>query len=164
LGRLRQNKLSQIRNLWDKNYTIVEISEKTGVSRGTIAKYVKQWQKKTSGPPPPSPSPIVLELARSIFRLLADLSIAPYVDQEDFLTQAADDEALRLIQRIGKLDGNVAKSLLTENAYLELLKREGVLDFAVSRDQLDPERLKQREKWLQLMKEISPESLAKFIT
>lgn len=160
--------VDKICSLHEQGFTQLEIAKELGISRSSVAKYVKDWEKeqgKTALTSPPlGLSQIVLELARSVFRLLADLSVAPYVDQEDFLTQAADAEALQLMQRIGELDRNFARLLLTGNAYLESLKRDGVLDLTVSRNHLDQEGLKQREKWLQLMKEICPEALGEFIT
>ena len=164
--RLTKVKVDKILQLFDEGYTKKEIAEKLDVSRGTVSKYIQGQLPRGEGIGDAQNrvlSQIVLELARSIFRLVADLSIAPYVDQ-DFLTQVADSEALQLMQRIGELDRNFAKSLLSGNAYLEFLKRDGVLDLTVSRNQLDQEGLKQREKWLQLMKEICPEALGEFIT
>lgn len=155
LGRLRQAKVNEIKRLWEKGYTLVEISEKTRVARSTISGYIKQWEKTAPTPPPPSTN----ALAKAFFNLLSVWAVAPYLD-EGSVGELIDDLAFDLFSQLAGSTPDV-KTLIAGNPYLSLL-RQDVLDLQVPNDKLAPELLERRQKWLGLLKKF-PESLKELV-
>jgi len=159
MGRLRQSKVAEIKALWEQNYTIAEISEKIHVSRGTISKYTKTWEKEKGTPPGGTASPVLEVLTQAFFNLLLGLSVLKHLNQDD-LPGIADQEALKLLRKLAKTDREFAKHIIKNNDYLTYLKEEGILNFKIPDTDLDAEEIRQRRAWVKLLKEFFPEELA----
>lgn len=159
MGRLRQSKVAEIKALWEQNYTIAEISEKTHVSRGTVSKYTKEWEKEKGTPPGGTASPVLEVVTQAFFNLLLGLSVLRYLDQ-DALSEIADQEALKLLRRLSKTDREFARHIIKNTDYLTYLKEGDILNFKIPDTDLDEEGIRQRRAWVQLLKEFFPEELA----
>ena len=155
MGRLRQSKLNEIKALLEKDYTVVEIHEKTGVSRGVISKYKREWEKERETPP----SSALNALAKAFFDLLSVWAVEPYLD-EDSVEELVDDLAYGLLSQLTGCNPDI-KTLIVDNPYLRHLK-EDVLNLQIPDKRLDPALLKRRQKWLGLLKKF-PESLTEFV-
>ena len=161
MGRLRQSKVAEIKALWQQNYTIAEISEKTHVSRGTVSKYTRQWEAAAPTPLGGTASSLLETVVKSYLELLVCLDVSIYLDKND-LSDLIHEQALRLVEKIAAIDKEFAGKLLNNNPFLEHLRQGDVLNLRISDNELDPESLKRRRQWITLLKNF-PQSLTEFV-
>jgi transcriptional regulator with XRE-family HTH domain len=161
VGRLTKTKVDQIQQLYEQGYTKKEIAEKLDVSRSSIAKYVRESPEGGGREAEAHIRQLLHELAKTLFDLLAHISVMPWLD-EDFVADEADQMALKLMQRIAEVSPEYAKSLIKENPYIEYLKL-GVLDLSKPDEELDENERNQRRAWVTMMKKYYPEKLAQLI-
>ena len=161
MGRLTKVKVDKIRQLFEQGYTKKEIAEKLDVSRGTVAKYVEEQPPKREGVGEAQVQQLLHELVNAFSALLVDLNVLPYIDL-DYIAEAADSVALKLMERIATINPTYAKSLMQENPYIKHLAN-GILDLSKPDEELDEEARKQRHVWVSMMKKFYPEKLAEFV-
>jgi len=162
MGRLTKVKVDQIRQLYEQGYTKKEIADKLGVSRSSIAKYVKETSEGGGREAATHIPQLVHELAKTLFELLAHINVMPWLD-DNCVADGADQMALKLLQKIAEINPEYAKSLIKENPYIEYLQ-DRILDLSTTPDeQLDEEEQRQRRAWVSMMKNYYPEKLAQLI-
>lgn len=128
---------------------------------GTLTKQktdeIRQGAGEAGDPPPP------LEvLCKAFFSLLTALAISPYLG-ENAVEEWSSDQALDLLRNLATSNKDLVRRLIP-NDYVQYLREQGILNLNIPANELDEVGRRQREKWLQLMKEICPEALGRFIT
>lgn len=161
MGRLAKAKIDRIQQLYREGYTKKGIAEKLDISRGTVAKYVEEQPPQREGIGEAQVQQLLHELVNAFSALLVDLNVLPYIDL-DFIAEAADSVALKLMERIAAISPTYAKSLVQENPYIKHLAN-GILDLSKPDEELDEEARKQRHTWISMMKKLYPEQLAEFV-
>lgn len=158
LGRLTKLKIDEIKKLYGEGWTKKEVAQKVGVSRSTVLKYVGREQERLETPHPP---PLEV-LCKAFFSLLTALAISPYLG-ENAVEEWSGDQALNLLRNLATSNKELVRRLIS-NDYVQYLREQGTLNLNIPANELDEVGRRQREKWLQLMKEICPEALGEFIT
>jgi len=159
MGRLTKTKIDEIQRLHQEGYTKVEIAEKVGVSRGSVAKYASEVPGRGEGQ---VQTPQLLhEMVKTFYELLTVLNVMPYLKIED-VAAGVDQMALRFTERISQISPEIAKHVIGDNPYIEYLRGD-ILDLSKPDEELDEETRKQRHAWLNILKKFCPEKLAELI-
>jgi len=153
LGRVLHGVVEEIKALDSKGFTQKEIAEKTGVSPGSVRKYLADGSGKGC-------EDEVGILFEAFFSLLSDLSFVPVLDLES-ITEFSNERALETAKKIFFVNRELGKKVLA--SYLEHLRTLRILDLKIPDNELPDGDARLRRGWMALLKEQYPEKLATLV-